>query len=135
MIHFDIIKSPDENVLTTFKFFQNQIYIGTTNGDLWIDDPEIKSSHAMLEVIQKDLIMHPQKDVEFYLINGKRASTVRKIKINDELTFGKTIIKVIGFEETLKESKKEILDKKLQNLLRENSPKLGLIEHLTQKMK
>lgn len=135
MIYFEILKSPDENVITPFKFFQNQIYIGKSDGDLWIQDPSLRTSHVMLEVIQKDLIIHPQKEVEFYLINGKRASTVRKLKVNDEITLGKTVIKILNFEESHKETKKEVLDKKLNELIQSGSPRLGLIDQISQKMK
>lgn len=135
MIQFEILKGPDDNVVSPFKFFQNQVYIGKSDGDLWIQDPELKSLHVMLEVVEKDLIIHPQKEVEFYLINGKRASTVRKLKVNDELTLGKTVFKIQAFEETSKPTKKETLDSKLQELLQTNSPRVNLVELLTQKMK
>ena len=79
MIEFQILQGPDENVISSYKFFQNQIYIGRTSGDLQINDNKLYQSHAMLEVIGKELLIHPQKGVEFYLINGKRASAIRKL--------------------------------------------------------
>lgn len=135
MINFEIINSPDSNVISEFKYFQNQIYLGRTTGDLWIDDQDLLTSHIMLEVIEKDLLIHPQKSVEFYLLNGKRATAIRKLKPRDEITFGKTKLRVISFEETPKESKKEILNKKLNALMEENSPRLTVVESLTKLMK
>lgn len=135
MIHFEVIESPDQNVLSGFKYFQNQIYLGRSTGDLWINDNSLLTSHVMLEVIGKELLIHPQRGVEFYLINGKRASNIRKLKVNDKITLGSTLIKVISFEETIRESKKEILNNKLNKLIDENSSRLNEVEKLTQLMK
>ena len=135
MIHFEVIESPDQNVLSSFKYFQNQIYLGRSTGDLWIADNTMLVSHAMMEVIGKELLIHPQKGVEFYLINGKRASNIRKLKMNDIISFGNTSIKILGFEETIRESKKDILNKKLNKLIEENSSRLNAVEKLSKLMK
>jgi hypothetical protein len=135
MIHFEVIKSPDENVLSEFKYFQNQIYIGRGQGDLWINDSELLKSHIMLEVLHKDLLLHPQKNVPFYLINGKRASAIRKLKKGDQVSLGNTTIKVIAFEETMKESKKQILNEKLNSLIETNASRLSVVETLSKLMK
>jgi hypothetical protein len=135
MIHFEVIKSPDENVLSEFKYFQNQIYIGRGQGDLWINDNDLLKSHIMLEVLDKDLLLHPQKDVPFYLLNGKRASAIRKLKRGDQISLGSTTIKVITFEETMKESKKQILNEKLNSLIESNASRLSVIETLSKLMK
>jgi hypothetical protein len=135
MIHFEVIKSSDENVLEQFNYFQNQIYIGKNQGDLWINDNELMKSHIMLEVIGNDLLVHPQKEVPFYLINGKRASAIRKLKIGDQVTIGKTILQITHFAETEKESKKQILNKKLNELIETNASRLSVIEALSKLMK
>lgn len=135
MINLEITESPDNNILSVFTYFQNQIYLGRTSGDLWINDNDILPSHVMLEVIGTDLLIHPQKDVEFYLLNGKRASSIRKIKVNDKVTIGKTVIKILEYSETIRDSKKNILDKKLNVLVEANSSRLSVIESLTRLMK
>lgn len=135
MIEIQIIESPDENIVASFKYFQNQIYLGRSSGDLWINDSSLAASHAMLEVIEKDLLIHPQKGIDFYLINGKRASAIRKLKINDQITIGKTVIKVLAYEETVRESKKDLLNRKLNELIETNSDRLHVVESLTKLMK
>jgi hypothetical protein len=135
MIHLEILTSPDKNVETSFQFFQNQVYLGHSLGNLQIKDAELKTSHLMIEVVEKDLIIHPQKDVESYLIDGKRASNVRKIKASQIITMGKTTFRVVSFEETTFPSKKAILDDKLNQLVETNSPRLNAIEKLTKLMK
>lgn len=135
MIEIQVIESPDENIVTSFKYFQNQIYLGRSSGDLWINDPSLATSHVMLEVIDKDLLIHPQKGIEYYLINGKRASAIRKLKINDQITIGKTLIKVLSYEETIRDSKKDLLNRKLNELIETNSQRLHVVESLTKLMK
>jgi hypothetical protein len=134
MINFEFIESPDLDIIAPFKYFQNQIYIGRTVGDLWVNDKDLFPSHIFLEVIGSDLLIHPQKDVEHYLLNGKRASSIRKLKVNDAITIGKTTFKILSFSETMSETKQEILDRKLDKLILEESLRIPIIESLTKLM-
>lgn len=131
MIEFKVVASPDEDVLNTFKFFQNQVYLGKTSGNLMIKDSELERTHLMIEVVENELIVHPQKNVSHYLINGKRAATVRKLKAQDVLTLGKTQIKILAFEVTNLTSKKDILSTKLAQIAESNSALMPVIEQLS----
>lgn len=135
MIHFEIIQSPDLNVKTSFQYFKNEVYIGSKALDLAIADPGIRDCHLLIEVPEKDLLVHPQKDVEFYLINGKRATTIRKIKTGDTVTFGNTTLKIIAFEHTFRASKKDILNEKLAQLIEQQSRRISVIEMITRMTK
>lgn len=135
MIHFEIIQSPDLNVKTTFQYFKNEIYLGSNALDLTIVDPGIKASHLLIEVPERDLLIHPQKDVEYYLLNGKRSTAIRKIKAGDTITFGNTTLKIIAFEHTIRASKKEILNEKLAQLIEQGSGRLPVIEKITRMTK
>lgn len=130
MIQLQILRSPDANVLREYKFFQNQLYIGRTNGDFCIQDPGLSRSHLLIEVIEGDLLVHPQKDVDHYLINGKRATEIRKVKAGETITIGNTQLKILSFSETQTRSKKQILDAKMSQLMQEGSERLRLIEKL-----
>ena len=135
MVHLEIIESTDQNVLTSFQFFKNEIYLGYSSGNLFIKDSSLLPSHLMIEVVEKDLIVHPQKNVESYLIEGKRASTPRKIKIGQIISIGQTKFKIIAFEETIIKTKKNILDEKLGTFVEGNSSRLTVIEKLARMMK
>lgn len=135
MIHLEITSSPDLNVLSEFHFFQNEIYIGRSSGNLHINDHGLLKSHIMIEVLDKDLIIHPQKGVAFYLIDGKRSSTVRKLRPEQVISIGQTTIKILKYEDTNFPSKKELLDSKLASLIESESPRLLVIEKLAQLMK
>lgn len=130
MITLEVISSPDPNVINTYEFLQNQLYIGRESGNLRIEDSSLRATHVMIEVVGKDLIIHPQKEVEHYLINGKRATEIRKLKLSDTFSIGATTIKIMGFEETQHPSRKQILNDKMKDLLQENSPRLAVIEKL-----
>jgi hypothetical protein len=131
MIQLEVIESPDRNVVAAITYHQNQIYLGAETGDLKIQDPGLLPSHAMVEVIGSDLLFHPQKAVDFYLLNGKRATTIRKVKAGDQVTIGRTVIRMTAFTETVRESKKDFLERKLARLIDEASPKLAVIEILS----
>jgi hypothetical protein len=135
MIIFEFIKSPDKDILSTFQYFQNEIYIGRSSGNLLIKDPSLCESHLMVEVIGPDLIVHPQKKVNHYLIDGKRSTTVRKIKVGQVITIGKTEFKITQFQETIFRTKKTILDEKLAQIIETNSPRVETIELLAKLMK
>jgi hypothetical protein len=109
----------------------NSLTIGKKVGDLIIADTELKESHLMIEVIGKDLLLHPQKDVAFFLINGKRATSIRKLRIGEEITIGSTVLKILGFEETTVQSKKTILNDKLAALVDSDSSRLPVIDKLS----
>lgn len=135
MIHLEVLGGPDKNALGSFQFFQNEIYLGKTSGDLQLEDPQLLDSHLMIEVVEKDLIIHPQRDVEYYLLDGKRSSTIRKVKAGQKLTLGGTTLIIKQFEFTEQPSKKAILDTKLAQLSEANSPRLVVIEKLAKMMK
>lgn len=135
MIHFEILQSPDLNVRTSFQYHKNEIYLGSESPDLSIADPGLLKSHLLIEIPEKDLLVHPQKEVTSYLLNGKRTTSIRKVKSGDIVTIGNTVIKIISFALTDKPSKKDILNKKLAELLEQDSLRLPVIEKVTKMMK
>jgi hypothetical protein len=129
MIHIEI-----SNV-GTFKFLKNEIYLGRKALDLSLEDLGMKDNHLLLEVPEADLLVHPQKDVDHFLLNGKRSTSIRKLKVGDTVLAGNTQIKILGFERTEYPSKKEVLDRKLGELIDANSNRLPVIEKLSKMMK
>lgn len=135
MILLEILSSPDKTVLYKFEFHQNQIYIGRNSASLNIADPGLLDSHALIEVVENELIFHPQAGVSSYLIDGKRASNVRKIRLFQAITVANTCLRILEFKETKFRSKKAILDEKLAKLIDENSHRIQVIEQLGRMMK
>jgi len=135
MIHFQITDSIDSDVIEEFKYFQNQLYLGKKEGNLIIHDPQLRDTHVMIEIVEGELLIHPQRGVDFYLIDGKRATTIRKIKAHQKITIGSTTLRILDFAETSYPSKKSLLDEKMSILANENSPKMAVIEKIAQMMK
>lgn len=135
MIEFEILESPDADVVGHYLLFKNEIYLGQTLTDINIKDPLLLSSHAFIEVIEDKLLFHPQKDVGHYLLNGKRTLTIRKLKVSDTIQIGKTQMRIKNFSSTPQFTRKEILDKKLTTLMQNQDPRLEIIEILGQMMK
>ena len=135
MIAIEITESPDANVKTSFRYFKNDLYIGKKNGDLLIEDHSLLASHLMIEILESELLVHPQKGVESFLLNGKRATTIRKVKAGDTITFGSTTLKITEFQLSSDRTKKTFLNQKLSTLIETNSPALTAIERITGMMK
>jgi predicted component of type VI protein secretion system len=135
MIQFEIIKSPDRDIQKDFTFFHNEIFIGHSKGHVRINDDQLSSSHIMIEVIENELIIHPQSSVDHYLIDGKRATSVRKLRPGQSITIGETEFRIKDFKYTEFKTKKTILDEKLAHLIEQESSKLSIIEDLAGMMK
>lgn len=135
MIQFEIIKSPDRDIQKDFTFFHNEIFIGHSKGHVRINDDQLSSSHIMIEVIENELIIHPQSGVDHYLIDGKRATSVRKIRPGQSIKIGETEFRIKDFKYTEFKTKKTILDEKLAHLIEQESSKLSIIEDLAGMMK
>jgi hypothetical protein len=130
MIYFEITESPDKNVIGRYEFKKNEVYIGQNAPDLSIHDTDLSNNHLLLEIPENELLVHPQKNVGFYLVNGKRSTNIKKLKVSDTLTLGQTTLKIIAFEASVYPSKKQILDAKLAKLMAEESKRMPVIESL-----
>lgn len=135
MLEFDITESPDSDVVGHYHLSKNEIYLGQVLTDINIKDPLLLNSHAFMEVLADKLLFHPQKDIGHYLLNGKRALTIRKLKTGDTIQIGATKIKILAFNHTPNPSRKEILDGKLAQFIETQDPRLEVIELLGQMMK
>ncbi len=135
MINFEIIESPDANVKTAFKYFKNDLYLGRELGDLLIQDSSLLPSQLMIEIVDQELLVHPQKGVDSYLLNGKRATSIRKVKAGDTIGFGKTVLKILDFAPTPDRTKKTFLNNKLTSMIEKESPRISVIEKISQMMK
>jgi len=134
MITIEITKGPRE-CLGQFRFEKNELYLGRDPLDLAIADEKLQTTHILLEIPENDLLVHPQKGVEFYLLNGKRSTSIRKVKAGDTIGIGNTELKIVSFDKVHVANKKEVLDAKLAKLIENNSPRLAVIEKLSKSMK
>lgn len=102
MIEFQIIESSDKDISEIHTYSFNKVAISNTHNDafLQIDDPEMNGVLFLIEVnnVGLDVRTHPAK--KSYLSNGKKTTGAKTHKISDELTFGKTKLKILNFQQT-----------------------------------
>jgi len=131
MIQFKILDSNDFTAIGFYEFHFNMIYLGRKAEHLSINDPDLRENHLIIESIEDYLVVHPQKEVENFLLNQKRASGLKKIKIHDVIQIGSTKIEILDFKFEEVPTKKKILDEKFKHLMTQDSPLLPIIEDLS----
>lgn len=134
MIKIQCLESPDNNAIGTYEYGQNMIYLGRKNTDFILNDLSLPENAMFFEIIEKNFYIHPQKSLDYFLVNGKRCTGVKKIKREDTVTVGATKIKLIDFSASIYSTKKQVLDQKLGEIVQTNSPKLEMVRKLTEVM-
>ncbi|MFP5457394.1 MAG: hypothetical protein ACLGG7_01570 [Bacteriovoracia bacterium] len=134
MIEVNVIDATDPEYLGTWKFRKNQIYLGHPSGD--IAPHGLLFSYAfMIEVLPDFIQVQPHPDLEFWLLNGKRATKPRKVKIGDHLQVGDLALTITSVAHQELPTKKQILDRRLKELVSSQSPVLEVIQALNPKTK
>ncbi|MBY0516156.1 MAG: hypothetical protein K2P81_04570 [Bacteriovoracaceae bacterium] len=134
MLEITVLKSEDPDFEGVWSFQKNQIYFGHPDGD--IAPSGLPNSFTfMLEVLPEFLQVHPHPDLEFWLLNGKRASKGRKVKIGDNIQVQNIEFKITAAKFQEFKTKKQILDMKLKQLISTEAPILNLIQLLNAKTK
>ena len=134
MIKIQCLESPDNNAIGTYEYGQNMIYLGRKNTDFILNDLSLPENAMFFEIIENNFYIHPQKSLDYFLVNGKRCTGVKKIKREDTVTVGATKIKLIDFSVSIYSTKKQVLDQKLGEIVQTNSPKLEMVRKLTEVM-
>ena len=134
MIEVHVKSCPDPEYEGVWRFHKNQIYLGAPEGD--ISTAGLLPSFAfMIEVLPEFMQAQPGPRIEYWLLNGKRATKPRTIKIGDEIQIGEIKLKIIAAEHRETISKKQLLDARLKALIAQDSPLLSLIQVLNAKTK
>lgn len=134
MIEIEVTKSSDIDFLGRWKFHKNGIYLGFPQADICYA-PIALSYAFMIEILPQGLQVIPHPKLEFWLLNGKRSTQQRSVKLGDMIKVADLEFKITEakFEETI--SKKSVLDQKLKELVRNESNALNLISLINKKVK
>lgn len=134
MLEIQVTACPDPDYQGTWRFHKNQIYLGAPEGD--VSPAGLLPSFAfMIEVLPDFMQAQPGPAVEFWLLNGKRATKPRTIKAGDEIQVGDIRLKIMAGEYREPISKKQHLEARLKALIAAESPLLSLIQVLNAKTK
>ena len=131
MIQVNVTHSPDSNKIGTVVFNKNLIYIGNDHScDLNLIDQEVLSNHLIIEIIETKMYAHPHRDVEYFLVNGKRSSGHKTLFIGNKVKIGKTEFIIENYLETPIVKYKDYLNQVTDDLITNNSPLLKIIKEV-----
>lgn len=117
MIEIEIYGSKDSQRNTLFTTNKNLIYIGSNkNSDIYLPDDSIKSNHLFLEIVEDKLIIHPNKNIDFYLVNSKRTTIFKELKTGDILTIENIKFTIKNFIKTQYQETRDFLNSKTEEL-------------------
>jgi hypothetical protein len=127
MIKLQVISSNNQELIGEIVFYKNQIYIGKDSNEILISEDTIVHKHISLEIFPNGIFLYPNNNIDFYLINGKRAISYRKINIEDTFTIGTNKFKILAanFQEFI--SKNKIIEDKFITIIEEKPPFLDLL--------
>ena len=114
MINLEVQSSSDSDRLGLFSFHKELIYVGENHdADLFIPADGLKTNHIFLEIIDSKLLAHLGRDIEFILINGKRTTSFKSLKIGDKVTINSLTFKILSFSNQEHSSPAEYLKKRV----------------------
>ena len=109
MITIEITRSPDRDIINQFKYFRNEILIGSSEScDLVIKDSGISGTHFLMRAKESGLFCRNYRENDFYLSNGKKISGSKMHKVDDVIEIGDTSIRIVAFELVTRDYKSEI---------------------------
>lgn len=130
MIKIEVIHSNDTDLLGDFIFHKNLIYIGNTIGDLRVSSGKIFNQHLFIEIAENKLIAHPHKDLDFYLVDGKRTTNIKILKTNSIIDLGEVKFRIVEFQKGLYQTTKETINQQTDQLISLKHPILATIQKL-----
>lgn len=131
MIQITTHSSPDKDKIGTSLFNKNLIYVGNDHMcDLYFHDDQVIPNHLIIEVIESKMIIHPHKDIKYFLVNGKRSTSHKYVTIGNKVKIGNTEFTIDNFIETSYSTVKDNLNKLTDELIKEESPLLDIIQNI-----
>lgn len=124
MIKIEVTSSNDTDRLGYFLFYKDLIYVGSNHdADLYIPDDQISNNHIFLEVVDTKLLTHLGRGVEFMLINGKRTTSFKTLRVGDSVSLNTLTFKVLEYEASKYGSISNFLKERVSDV-KANEPEL-----------
>lgn len=131
MIQIKVLHSPDENKIGTVVFNKNLIYVGNDHlCDLNLKDSEVIPNHLIIEVVEGKMLAHPHRDIEYFLVNGKRSTGHKTLSAGNKIKVGSSEFVVENFIETPQIIYKDYLNSLTDELINTESPLLDIIQEI-----
>lgn len=131
MLVIQITKAKDENLKGTYRFGKNLVHIGShQDSDLMLPQDEVALRHLFIEVVEDQLIAHLDRDSEEFWVDGKVVTKFKFLSPASVIRAGETEFRVIEARHETTRSKRELLNKNTDELIKGKSPLLGFIKAL-----
>ena len=131
MIQIEVLDCPNEDYLGRYLLHKNLVCLGSNReADLRLEDPQLKRNHLLFEIVNDQLLVHLNKGQEFLHVNGKRTTSFKFLKEGDEIAVGGSRIKIQSCQFTSVITKREVLNRNTDELIKEASPLLDFIKEL-----
>lgn len=131
MIHIEIVKAPDPNLLGNYEIHKNMVYIGSSHiSDIFCPETELNDIHFFIEIADGKLILQLNKGTEFVLVNSKRTTTFKNLSKGNLIEAADIKFKIVDFAPTEIISRKEKLNSIVSTLGQDNPELLALITEL-----
>ena len=131
MIIIEVLKCTNLESTGEYSFYKNLVYIGSSHkADLLFNDSNLFPTHLFLEVIDNKLLIHPNKDLDFFLIDGKRTTSIKYVKVGQQVSFSDYIVQIKYFTHTHLEDLRSYLNNKTDEMIKNNPRKLELISKI-----
>lgn len=100
MIQLEVVATVDPVICKEHLYHLNDIQISSQikTSHLTIEDPSIGDQIILLKVVGDDLHVESIPAHKPYLTNGKKSIGARLHQAGDEITIGKTTLKVVTFQ-------------------------------------
>ncbi len=131
MISINVEQSEELDKKGIYTFNKNLIYFGRDTGsDLYLDDPLLNLNHFFIEIVESKILCHLSKKTKFILINGKRTTGFKEIKIGDKISVGSCSLSVTSAVQTISESYREKLNTATEKILKEAPELVGVLKDI-----
>lgn len=136
MITVEIVQCREPLKIGEYNFHKNQIYMGSNlSADFYINDHDLHSNHFFLEIVENKLLLHPHRSIDFYLIDGKRTTSMRYLKAGQKIAYKSVEFIIKSFSEIKTSSFRETLNNKTDELINNKSPLLKVITQIEEQLK
>jgi hypothetical protein len=135
MIIVEIIEANSEDHLGKYDFHKNILYFGKNHdAEFYLPHSNLINNHIFIEIVENKLIVQLHKDVDFILVNKKRTTQFKHIKIGDILQLSDIKFRVLSFSTTENLNKNQFLSKRIKDI-QENEPELmALVSSLSEEL-
>lgn len=132
MIEIKVTKSNNTDFLGNYKFNKNLIYVGSNHdSDLYFPNTKLIRNHIFIEVIENKLLTHINQSCDYILVNKKRTTKFKVLKVGDILELEDIQLCITKFETTNYQTKKDALNNTAKNISKIKPELIPLISRLS----